>query len=143
MTGVREEVSDLGSALAPSQQEKDAISGFVSDVTRDVKLLVQQEVALAKAELSAEAGKAGKGVGMLVGAVFAALMMIIFLSTALWWALSNVMDQSWAALIVAGVWALLAGLLLVVGRELLKSISLKPERTLASLKQIPDALKGR
>ena len=143
MTGVRDEVADLGSALAPSQQEKDAISGFVSDVTRDVKLLVQQEVALAKAELSAEVGKAGKGAGMLVGAVFAALMMIIFLSTALWWGLSNIMDQSWAALIVAGLWTLLAGLLLVVGRGLLKSISLKPERTLASLKQIPDALKGR
>ena len=143
MTGVREEVADLGSALAPSQQEKDAISGFVSDVARDVKLLVQQEVALAKAEISAEAGKVGKGAGMLVGAIFAALMMIIFLSTALWWALSNVMDQSWAALIVAGVWALLASLLFVVGRGLLKSISLKPERTLASLKQIPDALKGR
>ena len=143
MTGVRDEVTGLGADLAPSQQEKDAISSFVSDVTRDLKTLVQQEVALAKAEVTSEVGKVGKGAGLLVGAAFAAVMTVIFLSTALWWALATFMDQSWAALIVAGVWALLAALLAVVGRGVLKSISLKPERTINSLKQIPGALKGR
>jgi Putative Actinobacterial Holin-X, holin superfamily III len=143
VTGVRDEVTGLGSDLAPSQQEKDAISGFVSDVTRDLKTLVQQEVALAKAEVTSEVSKVGKAAGMFAGAAFAAIMMVIFLSTALWWGLATFMDQSWAALIVAGVWALLAALLAVVGRGLLKSISLKPERTINSLKQIPGALKGR
>ncbi|WP_375484767.1 phage holin family protein [uncultured Jatrophihabitans sp.] len=143
MTAVREEVQNLGSDLAPSQQEKDAVRGFVSDVTRDLKTLVQQEVALAKAEVTGEVSKVGKGAGMMAGAAFAALMMIIFLSLALWWGLANVMDQSWAALIVAGVWALLAAVLAVIGRGVLKSISLKPERTINSLKQIPSALQGR
>ncbi|SHF73173.1 Putative Holin-X, holin superfamily III [Jatrophihabitans endophyticus] len=141
MTSVRDEVAGIGSDLAPSQQEKDAVRGFVSDVTRDVKQLVQQEVALAKAEISAEAGKVGKGAGMLGGAAFAGIMAVVFLSTALWWALANVMDQSWAALIVAGLWLVIAAVLFVVGRGTLRSISLKPERTINSLKKIPGAVK--
>lgn len=139
MTGVRDEVADLGSALAPSQQEKEAITGFVRDVTRDLTTLMKQELELAKAEITAETGKIGKGAGMLGGAGFAAFMMVIFLSTALWWGLSNIMDQSWAALIVAALWGLIAAVLFVVGRGTLKSISLKPERTLRSIKQIPSA----
>ena len=143
MTSVRDEVSQLGSAMAPSAEEKQAVSGVVRDISRDVKTLVQQEVALAKAEITAEVSKVGKGAGMLVGAAFAGLMVIIFLSTALWWALSNVMDQSWAALIVAAIWAIIAAVLFVVGRGTLKSISLKPERTLNSIKQLPNVFKGR
>jgi len=143
MTSVREEVSRLGSDMAPSAEEKQAVSGVVRDITRDVKTLVQQEVALAKAEITGEVSKVGKGAGMLVGAAFAGLMVIIFLSTALWWGLSNIMDQSWAAVIVAAVWAVIGAVLFVVGRGTLKSIHLKPERTLNSIKQLPDVFKGR
>lgn len=143
MTGVRDEVAELGSDLAPSSEEKAAISGFISDVTRDLKTLMQRELELAKAEIKAETSKVGKGAGMLGGAGFAALMAVIFLSTALWWALADIMDQSWAALIVAALWGVIAAAFFVVGRGALRSISLKPERTLRSMKQIPDALKGR
>ena len=105
--------------------------------------MVQQEVALAKAEITAEVAKVGKGAGMLVGAAFAGLMVIIFLSTALWWGLANVMDQSWAAVIVAGVWIVIGAVLFVVGRGTLKSIHLKPERTVNSIKQLPTVFQGR
>lgn len=55
--------------------------------------------------------KPGKRRGMLAGAVFAAYMTLLFASMAFWWALSNVMDQGWAALIVTAVWALVGALL--------------------------------
>lgn len=70
-------------------------------------------------------------------------MVIIFLSTAGFWALANLMNPAWAALIVAGVWAVIATVLFVVGRGVFRSISLKPERTLNSIKKIPSALKSR
>ena len=143
MTDIRDEITSLGAQLPPTREEKDAVRDFVSDVSRDVKLLLQQELELAKAEIGAEAGKAGKGAGMLGGAGFAALMAVIFASTALWWALSNLMDQSWAALIVAALWAIVAAVLFVVGRAALRSVSLTPQRTLTSIKQIPSALMGR
>lgn len=129
--------SGTGATKPDLPAAKQALTGLSSDL----KLLVKQEVELAKAEITAEAGKAGKGAGMLAGAAFAAVMIVIFLSTALWWALANVMDQSWAALIVAGVWSVIAGALFFAGRGLLKSLSLTPTRTLASLKQIPTAFK--
>lgn len=126
-----------GATKTDLQAAKQALTGLSSDL----KLLVKQEVELAKAEITAEAGKAGKGAGMLAGAAFAAVMSVLFLSTALSWALANVMDQSWAALIVAGVWSVIAGVLFVAGRGLPKSLSLTPARTLASLKQLPAAFK--
>lgn len=138
---LRDEVTGLGGQLPPTGEEKAAVKDFVSDVTRDLKTLVQQEVALAKAEVSAEAGKAGKGAGMLGGAVFAALLAVIFASTAAWWGLAHLMDTSWAALIVAAAWALIAAILFVVGRGVLKSISLAPTRTIESIKRIPTVFK--
>lgn len=138
---LRDEVTGLGGQMPPTGEEKAAVKDFVSDVTRDLKTLVQQEVALAKAEVTAEAGKAGKGAGMLGGAVFAALLAVIFASTAAWWGLAHLVDTSWAALIVAAVWAVIAAVLFVVGRGVLKSISLTPARTIESIKRIPSVLK--
>lgn len=142
MTAVRDEAVDAVKAMAPTEDERAALP-LLSDIASDLKVLARQEVALAKAELTSEVSKVGKGAGMFAGAAFAAIMIVIFLSLAAWWGLANVMDQSWAALIVAGIWTLIAVVLAVLGRAVLKSIHLKPERTLNSVKRLPDALKGR
>ena len=142
MTAVRDDAVDAVKSLAPTEEEKAAL-GVLSDIAKDLKTLAQQEVELAKAELTSQVSTAGKGIGMLAGAAFGGLMVLIFLSTAAWWGLANVMDQSWAALIVAGLWAVIAATLAVVGRGALRSLSLKPERTLNSVKRIPAALQGR
>ena len=47
---------------------------------------MQQEVALAKAEATQAAKRAGKGAGMFAGAGFAGYFVVLFLSVALWWA---------------------------------------------------------
>ncbi|NYJ74939.1 phage holin family protein [Allobranchiibius huperziae] len=141
--GLRDDVTDLGSQLPPSTDEKAAVRDFMSDVTRDLKALMSQEVELAKAEIGAEAGKAGKGAGMLGGAGFAALMAVIFASTAAWWGLGHLVGIAWAALIVALVWAVIAAVLFIVGRGVLRSISLTPQRTIDSIKRIPSAIKPR
>jgi len=80
---------------------------------------------------------------MYAGAGFAGYLTILFLSIALWWGLSNVMDQGWAALIVAVIWAVIATVLYVNGRKNMRSVHPKPERTVETVKQVPDALKGR
>ncbi|MGA6161482.1 phage holin family protein [Amycolatopsis magusensis] len=119
-----------------------SVGELMSHVMRDLSTLVRQEVTLAKAELKAEAAKAGKGTGLLGGAGFAGYMVLLFLSLALWWALANVMDQGWAALIVAGVWAVAGGVLLATGRRELRRVKPKPEQTVETLQQVPGALKG-
>ena len=122
--------------------EGESVGELLREVSRDLSTLMRQELDLAKAEIKEEVVKAGKGAGMLGGAGFAGYMVLLFASIALWWALANVMDQGWAALIVAGVWAVIGVVLAILGRSRLRAVRPKPERTMDTLKQVPDALKG-
>ena len=44
-------------------------------------------------------------------------MVLMFLSFALWWALENVMDAGWSALIVAIIWGIIGAVAFVMGRK--------------------------
>jgi putative superfamily III holin-X len=120
-----------------------SVGELIGEVTRDLSTLMRQELDLAKAELKQEASKTGRAAGMLGAAGLAGYMVLLFLSIALWWALSNVMDQGWAALIVAAIWAVIGAVLYSTGRKQMRAVHPKPERTAETLKQVPDALKGR
>jgi hypothetical protein len=119
-----------------------SVGELLSNVMSDVSTLVRQEVELAKAEVKTEAAKAAKGAGMVGGAGFAGYMVVLFLSLALWQGLANVMDEGWAALIVAAVWVVAGAVLYATGRAEFRRINPKPERTVETLQQVPDALKG-
>jgi hypothetical protein len=120
-----------------------SIGELLGNVSQDLSTLLRQELALAKAELKAEAGKAGKGVGMLGAAGFAGFMVVLFASIAVWWALANVMDEGLSALVVAAIWAVATGVLYSAGRRRLRATNPRPERTVGTLKQVPDAIKGQ
>jgi len=117
-----------------------SLGDLLGEVTRDLSTLIRQEIALAKAELKESAGKAAKGAGTLGGAAYAAGMTVLFLSIALWWALSLLVGGGWAGVIVAVLWAVIAMILYTVGRNELKQIEGAPQ-TVESLKQIPETLK--
>ena len=120
-----------------------SVGELIGEVSRDLSTLMRQELELAKAEIKQEITKAGRAAGMFGGAGLAGYMLLFFLSITVWWALANVMDEAWAALIVAGVWGLVSSVLYVLARGQLRLVSPQPERTVDTLKQIPDALKGR
>jgi len=155
-----------GSAAGPMTEEGHpdvegtSVGQLIGDVTRDLSTLMRQELELAKAELKADAtqatdevkaqaSKAGKGAGMLGGAGYAGHMVALFLSIALWWALSHPVGHSWSALIVAVIWGIVAAVLYSMGRKQLKTIDFsglkninpKPEQTVETLQQVPGALK--
>jgi uncharacterized membrane protein YqjE len=113
----------------------ESVGALVSQLTTDLGDLTRQELALAKAELQAEAKKAGKGAGMLGGAALAGWMVALFLSFTVMWALDEAMDLIWAALIVAVLWAIAAAVLATRGRKELHEVSPKPDQTVESLKE--------
>jgi len=129
--------------------EVGSIGSLIGDISSDFSTLMRQEVALAKAEVKDSATKAGKGAGMLGGAGYAGHIGVLFLSIALWWALSHLVGHSWSALIVAVIWLIIAAVLYSMGRKQLKQIDFsglkqvnpKPERTVETLQQVPGALK--
>ena len=115
-----------------------SLGDLLGEVTRDLSTLIRQEMALAKAEIRESAGKAAKGAGMLGGAAYGAGMAVLFLSIALWWALSTLIGGGWAGVVVAVLWAVIALILYTVGRGELKQIEGAPQ-TVETLKEIPDA----
>jgi uncharacterized membrane protein YqjE len=121
----------------------ESVGRLVSQLTTDLGELTRQELALAKAELQAEAKKAGKGAGMLGGAAFAGWMVALFLSLTVMWALDEAMDLIWAALIVAVIWAVVAAVLAMRGRKELQEVAPKPEQTIETLKEDAQWLKTR
>jgi hypothetical protein len=128
---------------APYDVGEVSVGDLIGNVTRDLSTLMRQELALAQAELKQEASKTAKGAGAFGGAALAAFFVLLFLSLALWAGLSNVMDAGWAGLIVALVWAVIAAVLFVTGRSKLRQVNPTPERTVDTLSNVPDALKGQ
>jgi hypothetical protein len=120
-----------------------SVGDLVGQVAQDMSALMRQELALAKAEVTQELTKTGKAAGMLGGAAFAGYMVLLFGSIAAWWGLANVMDQGWAALIVAVIWAVIGAVLFTVGRDRMKQVNPKPEQTVETVKELPGALRGQ
>lgn len=118
-----------------------SVGDLLGEVTRDMSTLVRQEVELAKAELRQEAKKASKAAALFGGAGVAGYLVLLFLSFALWWGLANVMDQGWAALIVAIIWTLIGATLFAVARGRMREIQGLP-RTAQTARETPAAIKG-
>jgi hypothetical protein len=122
--------------------EQTSVGELIGNISNDLSQLFRQEVALAKAELKEEAGKAGKAAGMLGGAGFAGYLAVVLLSFALVFGLSNVMDAGWAALIVAVIWLIIGAVLYANGRKKLKTVDPMPRRTVETIKEDAEWLKN-
>ncbi|MGN6089340.1 MAG: phage holin family protein [Actinomycetes bacterium] len=125
---------------AQYESSNQSVGELMSKVASDLSTLIRQEVALAKAELSQEATKTGKAAGMVSGAGLAGYFVLLFLSLALTGALAAVMPFGWAALIVAAIWAIIAAVLFAKGRSTFRQVHPKPERTIETIKETPQAL---
>ena len=132
--------ADLPPTEAHIKAETMPLGELLSDLTRDVSVLMRQEVELAKAELKESATKAGRGAGMLAGAAWAGHLAVLFLSLAVWWALGQLIPPGWSAVVVAVVWGIVAAVLASMGRRELKTINGMP-RTTETVKEVPATFK--
>ena len=143
-------MTDYADQAPPRRQYQDetestggnkSIGEAVGDVTRDMSVLVQQELALAKAEVRQSASRAGQAAGMFAGAAVAAFLFVVFLAIALGVTISDNTGPAWAAVIVAAIWLVAAGILFLVARGQVKKIS-GLQQTSETVRQVPNALKG-
>jgi hypothetical protein len=125
-----------------TQEETRSIGQILGNVTQDLSLLMRQEVALAKAEASQSAKNAGKGIGMYVGAALGGFFLLLFLSTALMWALGGLIGYGWSSLIVAAIWGIIAIILASAAKKEMQKIRGLPD-TADTVGKIPNALKGQ
>ena len=126
----------------PNGAPERTIGQLVADATHDVSTIVRSEIALAKAEVTADAKKAGAGAGMLAGAAFVAVIGLIFLFHTVV-AVIDIWLPEWAGyLITTALLFVIAGILALIGRAQLKKMRGKPEQTIRNAEQTIDALKG-
>ncbi len=126
-----------------STPEEPTVGRLVGDVARDLTLLLQTVVKLAKSEMRVSVKAGGIGAGMLLVSAFFGLLIIVMLSiSAAYFLVKAGLDPAWAFLIIAGAYLLLAAALIGAGILLLKKISV-PQKTIAAAKEIPAALKGQ
>ena len=123
-------------------QEEPTIGKLVVDASRDVSTLVKYEIELLKSELKVSVRAGGIGIALFAAAGFLLVLAIIMLSVAFAYFLTLIfdIDLAWSFLIVFGVYALIAALLIAIGVKKVKQVK-APERAIEQGKQIPAAFK--
>lgn len=116
---------------------RDSSTGeLVKQLSEQSSQLVRQELELAKAELTEKGKRAGIGAGMFGGAGVAGLLALGALTACLILLLGKAMDEWVAALIVTIVYAAIAGVLALRGRDKVREgMPPAPEQTVESVKE--------
>jgi Flp pilus assembly protein TadB len=111
-----------------------SLGELVARATKDLSVLVQQEVALAKTELKKEAVAAGKGAGMFGGAAVTGLFALIFLSVAAAFAIAWLgLPLGWGFFLVGLLYLIVAAVLALLGKKQISKVG-PPEKTIATVK---------
>ena len=120
----------------PDDSAERTLGQLVAEATQDISSIVRSEVALAKAEMAADAKKAGLGAGMFATAgVFAFLALILLLIAAAFGLVALGLSPWLAFLIVALVLLIIGAVLVLVGKRSIDSVQGKPERAIKSTQE--------
>ena len=124
------------SSSASTNLRERPIAEVASDLTRDLSLLVRQELELARAEMAEKGRVAAPGLGMIGGAGVVGLMAAGALTACSVLVLAIFLPEWLSALIVGGVFAAAAYLLVRRGKEQVgKAGAPIPEQTIETMKE--------
>jgi uncharacterized membrane protein len=140
----RERVAEFGRELREGPEPSDrSIKEIIDALRPQLQELVNKQVELARAELVPVGRQAGIAVGLLVtGAVFLFVFLIFLALTGVY--VLNLFLPLWAsALIVSGILLLIGGILAGTGANVLRRLDPKPHRTIRTLQQNVNWLKGQ
>lgn len=123
-----------GRQLPTTPLEERSLGELMATFSRDLSLLIHQEIALAKADLKAGATKAAAGGGALAVAIGALLLAVPFLSVAAAFGFQALgLTLGWSFLVVGGAYLLL-GLFVAAVAGLLLRKAKPPKRAMTSVK---------
>ena len=144
MTEQQERVERFSEELREGPPISDRSIKEILDTLRpQMQELVNKQVELAKAEFVPVGQRAGIATGLLVtGAVFMFVFLIILSLAGVY--LFNLILPLWAsALIVSGILLVIGGILAGTGANILRKLDPKPHRTIITLQQNIEWLKGQ
>lgn len=121
-----------------------SLGELFADLSAQISALVRQEVQLAKTEITEKVSGLAKGAAALAVAAFLGIAAFFVLLLAAIYALSLVLPAWAAALVVAVVLLIIAGIAAMMGIKMLKKATPPvPEKTLETLKETPQWLKNQ
>ncbi len=115
--------------------QEQPIKSILGELISGISTLIRQELRLAQAESSEKFSQAMAGLISLIVGLLVAFSALLVLLQALVLALSNIMQPTYAALIVGGAVALIAFILIQQGQSRVKIGNLAPERTLKAMRE--------
>jgi uncharacterized membrane protein YqjE len=118
-----------------AELREQSIGELLKQLSEETSTLVRQELALARAELEQQGKRAGMGAGMLGGAGVAGLLTLGALTATLIGVLDTAMAFWLAALIVTVVWAAVAGVLALQGRNKIQQATPPAPQTVETVKE--------
>jgi hypothetical protein len=139
------DAGDAGTAVPRDRADTEqSLAELTKRLSEQATALAHKEVELAKAEMSLKAKRFGLGAGALGGAGLVGVLALGALTAAAILALANAVDTWLAALIVAAVYAAVAGVLAIVGRSRIQAGTPPvPEETIDSVKEDVEWAKTR
>ena len=124
-------------------KEERSLGDLFTELAGETETLIRQEVALAQAELTQKATKAGKDVGFLAIGGSIAFVGFQAVVAAIIIGLANVISPWLAALIVGIVIAVIGGVLIMTGLNSLKNTDPVPRQTVETVKEDAKWLKNQ
>jgi uncharacterized membrane protein YqjE len=121
--------------MSDQQLREQSIGDLLKRLSEETSTLVRQEMALARAEITEQGKRAGTGAGMLGGAGVAGLLTLGALTATVIGVLDTGMAFWLAALIVTAVWAAVAGVLALQGRNKIKEATPPAPQTVETVKE--------
>jgi len=112
-----------------------SIGDLLKQLSQETTTLVRKELELAKAEVTEKGKQAGIGAGMFGGAGVAGLLALGSLTAFLIALLATQMEVWLAALIVTVIWAVVAGVLALLGRNKVQEATPPAPQTVETIKE--------
>lgn len=115
----------------------------IRDIVGNLQEIIRSEVRLARTEIREDAGDLAKATAILAAGAVAGMFGLLFLLLALTYGLTTVLSPAASALIVGVALAVTAAVLISTGRGRLKKVSAKPDKTIETVKENIEWLKGQ
>jgi len=139
----REDAARAGARVGSTSADQ-PIAELVKQLSEQSTTLIRQEMELAKAELALKGKQAGLGAGMFGAAGIVGLYAVGALTAGFVLVLSKAVDGWLAALIVAAVYAGIAGVVALIGKtKVQQGIPPVPEQSVESVKEDVEWTKQR
>lgn len=131
-----------GNGNGATELRERPVGDLVKDLTEQTTKLVRSEIELAKVELTEKGKRAGVGAGMFGGAGFLGFFAFAALTAALIAGLGELVPVWAAALIVAAVYGIVAGVLALSGKKkVAEATPAAPQEAIASAKRDVETVK--